>query len=221
MKVCRETPNLVEIRQKYGAIQMNTCVCFFFCGGNTKSPHERCLRLYQAVRIAEDVQRSRERITMFCCTYVACVFFLSRNNLYFVEPESSLQCSRVHDSSLSYTPVPVSSSTQPHSNFNIGPPPHQRLGFPSDIFFQVFPTKHGVLFFPMCVRHGIGHYSKTYNADMGGRLLRRSWNTWREGWTIWGSNTDRGKRSFLRNFQTGTGATSLVFNVSRGIFPLV
>jgi len=52
-KVCRETPNLVEIGQKIrGRLDENLRMCY--CGGNTKSPQGRCLRLYQA-RIAEEV----------------------------------------------------------------------------------------------------------------------------------------------------------------------
>ena len=221
MKVCRETPNLVEIRQKYGAIQMNTCVCFFFVvailNRHTSAVFD-CIRLLGQPRTYRDPANAslcsvvRMLPVFFFCQEIICISWNPKAH-YNVQESTTVPC-----------PIPLYQYHPVHSPTLIliqAPPPHQRLGFPSDIFFQVFPTKHGVLFFPMCVRHGIGHYSKTYNADMGGRLLRRSWNTWREGWTIWGSNTDRGKRSFLRNFQTGTGATSLVFNVSRGIFPLV
>ena len=80
---------------------------------------------------------------------------------------------------------------------------HQRLGFTSDFFFQVFPTKHGMFFFCMCVRHGIGQYSKSYGMQTWGEDVIHGV----KGWTVWGSNTDRSKRSFLRSFQTGSGVT--------------
>jgi hypothetical protein len=65
IKVCRQNPDLVKIRQKHQSLYMKTYVSFIVTG-DIKSPQTRFdrVKLCQGFRITEEIQTLLERATM-------------------------------------------------------------------------------------------------------------------------------------------------------------